>query len=410
MLPSYDLFMFGITRPDSTLSSVSIGMAKEWSKTNRVFYFDRPYSFKDLPEVWNLPSFAERKKSFLKPTNVYKELKGKDYSFIQVTPRLSLPLNFLPEGKLYHFLNRYNNFLVLESMKEVIRDFQVKDYLYFNSFLPVQVPFIPKDFPLPTLASVYQSNDEMSEEPYIARHGVAAEAVAIKNCDIPIGTSTRLCERHAAASGRKVHLVANGADFSTFERALFKDLQKPEAMIGFDKPVIIYTGHYSDLRLDHDLVIRITKEFPEHEVVFVGTYVKEDVERFGLNQIPNLHFLGSQPIEALPAYLRHSKVAIIPYKCNNLTSGIYPLKVNEFLAAGIPCVSSNFSKDIAAFSDVIYLADTHEEFIEGIKKGLAENPSKQLERRLACAQSNSWRKRIEELEALVELKLAGKLD
>jgi hypothetical protein len=48
MLPKYDLFMFGLTRDDYALSSVSLAWAKEWAKTNRVFYFDRPYSIKDV--------------------------------------------------------------------------------------------------------------------------------------------------------------------------------------------------------------------------------------------------------------------------------------------------------------------------------------------------------------------------
>jgi hypothetical protein len=85
----------------------------------------------------------------------------------------------------------------------------------FNSFHPVLVPYIPKDFLLKPLASIYQSLDEISEEPYIARHGIAAEELAIKGCDIAIGTSTKLCERHAKASNREVHLLANAADYHT---------------------------------------------------------------------------------------------------------------------------------------------------------------------------------------------------
>ena len=48
MLPKYDLFMFGLTRSDFKLSSVSVAWAKEWAKTNRVFYIDRPFSLKDI--------------------------------------------------------------------------------------------------------------------------------------------------------------------------------------------------------------------------------------------------------------------------------------------------------------------------------------------------------------------------
>jgi glycosyltransferase involved in cell wall biosynthesis len=195
--------------------------------------------------------------------------------------------------------------------------------------------------------------------------------------------------------------LANAADYLTFENAINRDLVQPEEYKQFNKPVIIYTGHYSDLRLDHDLVILLTKSFPDFEILFVGTYVVEDLEKFGLLSIPNLHFIGSRPIEELPAYLKYAKVAIIPYRSNYLTGGIYPLKINEYLAAGIPCVSMNFSKDIAGFSEYIYLANSHSEFVEKVKEALQENPQENLAKRMAFASDNSWRKRIEKLEALV---------
>lgn len=406
-LPDYDLFMFGLTRSDYTLSSVSVAWAKEWARTNRVFYFDRPFSIKDIQHDWNYPQFKHRRKAILLGSNRYHTIQFGDVTFIQVTPRISLPLNFLPEGKPYKFLNQYNNFVVHEAMKQVIKDYDVKNYLYFNSFHPVLVPAIPKSFKLQPLASVYQSLDEISEEPYIARHGINAEAEAIKKCDIAIGTSTKLCERHAEASGRPVHLLANAADYDTFANAINQDLPMPTEYGQWDKPVIIYTGHYSDLRLDHELVLRLTKEFPSHEVVFVGTYVKTDLERFGLNQISNLHFIGSRQIEDLPAYLKYAKVAIIPYKCNTLTEGIYPLKINEYLAAGIPTISTNFSKDIAGFKHLIYLSNNHDEFVENIKLALKENPQERLKDRMQHAFDNSWRKRIELLESLVERFMNG---
>lgn len=406
-LPAYDLFMFGLTRSDYSLSSVSVAWAKEWSKTNRVFYFDRPYSIKDILVDWGQPHFKRRKRALLLGKSLYHEVKFGEVSFIQVTPRLSLPINALPEGWLYRLLNRYNHFVLESAMKKVIKDFDVKNYVYFNSFHPVMVPVIPKKFPLQPLASIYQSLDEISEEPYIARHGIMAEKEAMDACDIAIGTSSRLCERHAEASGRKVHLLANAADYETFENAIGRGLPKPPEFEKFSKPVIIYTGHYSDLRLDHELVIKLSKAFPDHELVFVGTYVKEDVDSFGISQLSNLHFLGSRPIETLPAYLGHSKVAILPYQLNYLTGGIYPLKINEYLAAGIPCVSTTFSKDIAGFSEVIYLAQSHDDFIEKVRVALQENPHENLHKRMQHAAENSWRKRIDKLEGIIEKFING---
>ena len=408
MLPEYDLFMFGLTRSDFKLSSVSVAWAKEWAKTNRVFYIDRPFSLKDIKDEWHDPAFKKRFNALVLGNNIYSEIKFPQVSFTQVTPRLSLPINFLPEGGLYHFLNRYNNFVVNEVIRKTIKDFGVKNYVFFNSFNPVNCPYISKDIPLKPLASIYQSLDEISQEPYIARHGIQAEFDAMKNCDIAIGTSSGLCDRHAKENGRKVHLLANAADYDTFENAINKNFPQPTEMKDLKKPVIVYTGHYSDLRLDHILVRRICAEFKEASVLFVGTYERKDLEKESLLDIPNLHFIGSRPIESLPAYLSHSQVAIIPYKSNELTRGIYPLKINEYLAAGIPTVSTNFSNDINSFDGLIYLGNSHDEFIQQIRVALQENPQEKLAARMNHAYHNSWRMRITKLESIIEDFVNGK--
>lgn len=398
---TYDVFMFSLTRSDYNLSSVSVAWTKEWAKTRRVFYFDRPFSIRDISSDWNLQQFQHRKKAIFFGSNSYKKIQLGSVEVIQITPMISLPLNFFSEGKLYHFLNRFNNYILQKAIKKVIRDFDVKDYIYFNSFHPVLMPHISANIGLKPVANIYQSLDEISQEPYIARHGVAAEEYAISACDIAIGTSTKLCERHANRSGKTVHLLANAVDYDTFANAINKDFVKPEELKSFSAPVIIYTGHYSDLRLDHSLVISLTKRFAHCQVVFVGTYVKADLEKFGLNQISNLHFIGSRAIEELPAYLKHAAVAIIPYACNALTKGIYPLKINEYLAAGIPTVSTHFSDDIASFSDLIYLSDCHESFLNNVALAMQENPQILLQRRMQHAQQNSWKVRVQVLEKII---------
>jgi len=407
MLAKYDVFMFGLTRSEFSISSVSVAWAKEWAKTNRVFYIDRPYSLRDLLSKIDDESFKDKFSSLFLGENIYREIQFPTVSFTQVTPRITLPINFLPEGGLYNFLNYVNNKVIDEVVKKIIKDYNVKDYVFFNSFCPVTSPIISKKIQPQPLANIYQSLDEISQEKYIARHGISAELYAMRNCDIAIGTSTGLCDRHAKENDRQVHLLANAADFDVFENALNKDLPKPIEFENIHKPIILYTGHYSDLRMDHDLVKKITKSFPEAEIFFVGTYEKKDLQNHGLVNIPNLYFIGSRPIESLPAYLKYAKLAIIPYASNELTKGIYPLKINEYLASGIPCVSTSFSNDIRSFEGLIYISETHQDFISNIKFAMQEDTNLKLADRIAHAKENSWRTRIEKLEKLIAAFVAG---
>lgn len=101
------------------------------------------------------------------------------------------------------------------------------------------------------------------------------------------------------------------------------------------------------------------------------------------------------------AYLKYATVAIIPYACNELTKGIYPLKINEYLAAGIPTVSTNYSDDIASFEGLIYLANSTEDFLEKVQKALDENPPIMLSKRMEHARQNSWQTRVEDLEQFI---------
>lgn len=407
MLPKYDVFMFGLTRSEFSLSSVSVAWAKEWAKTNRVFYIDRPYSLRDLVTKIDDPNFRDKFPALFLGENIYREIKFPTVSFTQVTPRITLPINFLPEGNLYNYLNQLNNKVIDDVVQNIIKDYGVKDYIFFNSFCPVTSPIIAKKIQPQPLANIYQSLDEISQERYIARHGINAEFKAMRQCDIAIGTSTGLCDRHALENNRPVHLLANAADFDVFENAINKDLPKPIEFESVTKPIILYTGHYSDLRMDHELVKKITHQFSDAEVFFVGTYDKKDLLNHGLTAIPNLHFIGSKPIESLPAYLKYAKVAIIPYATNELTKGIYPLKINEYLASGTPCVSSSFSNDIRSFEGLIYISENHTDFLENIQKAMQENTSEKLAVRMAHAKNNSWRTRIQKLESIIADFVAG---
>jgi hypothetical protein len=100
-------------------------------------------------------------------------------------------------------------------------------------------------------------------------------------------------------------------------------------------------------------------------------------------------------IEELPAFLQYFDCTIIPFAKTNLTGGIYPLKINEYLAAGKAVITTNFSEDIATFDEYIYLANSHEEFLSFIPKALVDNSVEIKQKRLNAAMGNSWEKRVD---------------
>src|SRR6478672_12701867 len=93
-----DIICFSISRADAAISSPGFSLAKEFSKTHRVFYIEHPHTFKDLVVEWNTPAVRWRRKSWFGDASPYR----KDPSGVTVvTPPLVLPVNFLPAGRGY---------------------------------------------------------------------------------------------------------------------------------------------------------------------------------------------------------------------------------------------------------------------------------------------------------------------
>jgi hypothetical protein len=101
-------------------------------------------------------------------------------------------------------------------------------------------------------------------------------------------------------------------------------------------------------------------------------------------------------------YKNPDKIAyyIIPYLCNELNIGSCPLKLNEYLAMGKPVVSTNFSPDMQAFKDVVYVANDYEDFLNSIELAIIEDHAGLQHSRIEVAAHNTWEIRAEQFKHL----------
>ncbi|MCX6185652.1 MAG: glycosyltransferase [Bacteroidetes bacterium] len=395
-----DIIILGATRWDFKLSSSTFSIAKTLAQKNRVFYIERPFSLKDVVTHWNKPQFNYRKKAVLFGKNIYKKIEFGRGSLTSVTSKFIFPINFLDSGILYDNLAKYNNKILSNTLKKIIDDNKIKNYIYLNSFYPYQLRKIPSHI-LQPLTSIYRSVDDISQENYIARHGVDAEKQSVKEFDIITASSSELCNK-LSTYGKDIHLIPNAGEFELFHSALINDFEKPKEMLHLKGKTVIFIGNLNDLRADFNLLVTCVTHYPDVNFIIVGPYDKVDYKKFKLEQYKNLIFTKEKDFHELPHYLKHSNVAIIPFLKNKLTKSIYPLKVNEYLGAGMPVVSTNFSKDVESFNGLIYVANSDEEFVKLLGVALAELNENKLNERVQFAKENNWESRIEMIWNLIE--------
>jgi glycosyltransferase involved in cell wall biosynthesis len=120
-----------------------------------------------------------------------------------------------------------------------------------------------------------------------------------------------------------------------------------------------------------------------------------------LETYANVTFIPPHQPADLPPILAKLSVGIIPFVCNAHTYTIYPLKINEYLAAGLPVVSTSFSI-LDDFGTIIELANTPDAFASALRRALSDTSEERIQQRVTMAQANSWEQRAHEFEAVIQ--------
>ncbi len=185
-------------------------------------------------------------------------------------------------------------------------------------------------------AVVYYCVDEYTEFTGVTATALAElERQLLDRADLVVVSADRLYQSKSPFNPR-THLVRHGVDFDHFRKALLPETRVPEKLARLPKPVIGFFGLVADW-VDVELMAEMARRFPHGSLVVLGK-VTTDVSE--LAALPNVHLLGRKPYEELPAYCKGFDVALMPFRINELTLNANPLKVREYLAAGLPVIST----------------------------------------------------------------------
>jgi glycosyltransferase involved in cell wall biosynthesis len=234
----------------------------------------------------------------------------------------------------------------------------------------------------------------------------AAEDRILDAVDLSIVVSDALKEAKAGP-GRHVEIVPNAVDYEAFRDAA-ANRDEPADIAAIPRPRVGYSG-LAGVRLDLSLVNGLAEAFPEFHFVFVGNVDSRECESDlrALEARGNVHFLGRKSVAEVPDYVAAFDAGLLPYRMNLETAHISPLKLYEYLAAGLPVVSTPIPAALP-FSSVVEIAGEPEAFRSALAHALEIDGPELRARRQDFARCNTWDNRVTAIMALIDSALKAR--
>ena len=391
------IVILGNTRFDSTIRATSLFVARNLANDNKVYFVDYPFTFKDYLTYNRSDELKVRKRKFSLLSDGVIDTDIPNFKIIIAPP--VMPLNFLPEGVIFRAALKANEAIIGNRIKKVLKADGIKDFIYINSF-NFHYPNIAKK--INPVLTVYQCVDPMII-PYDMKHGIISENKLVKESDLVICTSKALYNEKKSQNPH-TYFVPNAADIDHCSLALNPDLPVYGKLEEMRKPIVGYLGTL-ERRMDYDLMLEVVKTNSEKTFVLAGpvwdNYVPQE-----LFKVPNVHIIGPIPYDELPQLVKGFDVAIIPFKKDEVSSTIFPLKLFEYLGAGKPVVITSFNPDLREYTNgVVTYADGEEQFTTALNEVIKSDSQEKIAKRIAVARLNTWAKRTDDIANIISSHL-----
>ncbi len=208
-----------------------------------------------------------------------------------------------------------------------------------------------------------------------------------------IVTASALEEDVVKRRGRKnLAFSSNGVDYEYFQEydENFVVDEEFQRVLDIGKPIVCYYGALAKW-FDYELIKKIDAE-GKYSVVLFGIKYDDAFDESGINELENVHFLGTRDYKVLKYYAQKCDVLTIPFILNNITAATSPVKIFEYMAMHKPIVITDL-KECRQYESVM-IAKTHEEFIQLIEEALSkENDEKSIALLDKEARENDWQEK-----------------
>jgi len=332
------------------------------------------------------------------PTLEYNYLIQRPQQLMRSFSELGIPAFFLNNGNVYSGEKRgvrklNENFYLVYDVNPMPLLGENRPVVYYTS--PAHVETVKTYNPC---LVVFDSVDEPSEEFEAWRPNYYR---AVSSADIVLAASDKLY-RMASAINPRVYLVPNACDYDYFSGNSSNYYPIDQDILDIAKPIIGYIGVVASW-CDLDLIAAIADNFPHYNIVIIGPL-------YNISEVPrrkNLHWLGFKPYEKLAAYAKYFDAGIIPFKNTSMTQSVNPIKMWEYMAAGIPVVTTALP-EAQKHGDLVLYSENKEEFIRNINIALYDDSDLKRQLRQNKAKQNSWMERARYIIEIIENEMQAR--
>jgi len=267
---------------------------------------------------------------------------------------------------------------------------QLADYAFWY-YTPMALEFTRKY--LPELV-IYDCMDELSAFKFAPEELKTLEKELLKKADIVFTGGQSLYE---AKKNQHANMYAfpSSIEKEHFEKA--RQIRKS----GNAQPTLGFYG-VIDERFDIDLIRDVADNRPGWKLELVGPIVKIDPATLPKNV--NIEYLGPKNYQELPSIIAQWDIALIPFLLNESTRFISPTKTPEYLAAGLPVISTPIRDVVNPYgkNKLVSIGADGQDFIVAAEQILADKAKeKWLSKVDAFLAQNSWDKTCSNMIRLI---------
>lgn len=275
------------------------------------------------------------------------------------------------------------------------------DDLIFWYYTPMALTFSGHIKPALT---IYDCMDELSHFKNAPARLTNLENELFKKADI-VFTGGQCLYDYKKDKHNNIHAFPSSIDKKHFEQAR-NVKEQPIDQYNIKGPKLGFYG-VIDERFDIELIKEMARLRPEWNFVLLGPVVKINPDT--LPKQPNVHLLGGKNYDELPKYVSGWDVALIPFAINESTRFISPTKTPEYLAAGVPVVSTPITDVINPYGDkgIVKIAATAEEFVVAAEEYMKMNRNNWLPEVDEFLADKSWSSTFIEMMKRINSTLAS---